>query len=129
MSVFDIAIIVVIAAIVAFAVYRAVGTAKGTRDCCSGDAKNSGGNAGKSFAKADVEDTDPSHYPYEANFEIGGMSCEHCVANVTNALDSVDGTWAEVSLAGGHAHVRAKSPIDVDAYRKVVEEAGYRLIG
>ena len=54
---------------------------------------------------------------------------EHCVESVTRALDSVDGTWATVSLTGGHAHVRSKSPIDENAYRKVIEKAGYRLVG
>ena len=99
-------------------------TATGTRDCCSGAKKSTG----KQFRARSIDDKDESHYPYQADLEIGGMSCEHCVENVTCALDSVDGTWATVSLAGGRAHVRSKSPIDKNAYRKVVEEAGYRLV-
>ena len=128
MNPMDIAIIVVVAAIVVVAVVRMVGTATGKRDCCSGDVKNPGASGGKKFAAADVADKDPAHYPYTAELGIGGMSCEHCVAAVTNALDSLEGTWAEVTLAGGRAVVRAKAPIDESACRNVVEQAGYRLI-
>lgn len=121
----DIALILVVIVVLAIAIRRFVGTATGTRDCCSGAKKS----AGKQFRARTIDDKDESHYPFQADFEIGGMSCEHCVENVTRALDSVDGTWATVSLAGGRAHVRSKSPIDKNAYRKVVEEAGYRLVG
>lgn len=121
----DITLILAVVVILVIAIRRFVGTATGTRDCCSGAKKS----AGKQFRARTIDDKDESHYPYQANFEIGGMSCEHCVENVTRALDSVDGTWATVSLAGGRAHVRSKSPIDENAYRKVVEDAGYRLVG
>ncbi|MCH3947408.1 MAG: heavy-metal-associated domain-containing protein [Olsenella sp.] len=121
----DVVLIAGVVAILVVAIRRFVGTATGTRDCCSGARKS----AGKQFRTRTIEDTDESRYPYQADLEIGGMSCEHCVENVTRALDSVEGTWATVSLAGGRAHVRSKSPIDEDAYRKVIEEAGYRLVG
>jgi copper chaperone CopZ len=75
-----------------------------------------------------VSDIDPSHYPYEAALEVGGMTCEHCVSNVTNALDGVEGTWATVELAGGQARVRSKSPIKEDLLRAALEAAGYRLV-
>ena len=121
----DIILILAVVAILVIAIRRFVGTATGTRDCCSGAKKS----AGQQFRARTIDDKDESHYPYQADLEIGGMSCEHCVENVTRALDSIDGTWATVSLVGGRAHVRSKSPIDENAYRKVVEEAGYRLVG
>ena len=109
------------------AVVRLVGTTKGTRDCCSG-AKKGAASGGRSFPAVEVADKDESHYPYAAELGIGGMSCEHCVAAVTNALDSLDGAWATVELAGGHAHVRSKAPLTERACRQVVEQAGYRLV-
>lgn len=121
----DIILILVVVVILVIAIRRFVGTATGTRDCCSGAKKS----LGKQFRARTIDDKDESRYPYQADLEIGGMSCEHCVESVTRALDSVDGTWATVSLAGGHAHVRSKSPIDENAYRKVIEKAGYRLVG
>ena len=123
----DIAIIAVVAVIVVVAVVRLVGTTKGTRDCCSG-AKKGVASGGRSFPAVEVADKDESHYPYAAELGIGGMSCEHCVAAVTAALDSLPGAWAEVTLAGGQARLRAKRPLDEAAVRSVVEQAGYRLV-
>lgn len=124
----DIAIIVVVLILFVVAAIRMVGTATGKRDCCSGAAKQGGASCGKKFAPARVEDTDPAHYLYAAELGIGGMSCAHCVAAVEAALDAGDGCWAEVTLAGGHALLRAKAPIDEDAVRARVEQAGYRLV-
>lgn len=124
----DIAIIAVIAVIVVVAVVRLVGTTKGTRDCCSG-AKKGAACGGRSFPAVEVADKDESHYPYAAELGIGGMSCEHCVAAVTNALDSLDGRLGHrIELAGGHAHVRSKAPLTEQACPQVVEQAGYRLV-
>lgn len=123
----DIAIVAVVAVVVVVAVVRFVGTTRGTRDCCSG-AKKGGAGSAKAFPKVEISDRDESHYPYEAELEVGGMSCEHCMAAVTNALESVDGVWATVELAGGCAHVRAKAPVSEDACREVIEAAGYRLV-
>ena len=105
----DIAIIAVVAVIVVMAVVRLVGTTKGTRDCCSG-AKKGAASGGRSFPAVEVADKDESHYPYAAELGIGGMSCEHCAAAVTNALDSLDGAWATVELAGGHATCAPRRP-------------------
>ncbi len=124
----DIVIVLIVVAAVVVAAVRFIGTATGKRDCCSGDLKDSAAPDAKKFAEADVADTDPAHYPYTAELGIGGMSCEHCVKAVANALDSVEGTWAEVTLAGGRALVRSKSPIDGAAYRAAVEQAGYRVV-
>ncbi len=124
MNMVDIAIIAVIAVAAFFGIRRMVGTATGRRDCCSGDAKSQA----RTFRATRITDTDPANYPYEADFRIGGMSCEGCAKNVTNALDSVKGTWATVDLDARRAHVRSKNPIDEGAYRAVVEEAGYRVL-
>lgn len=121
----DVVLVLVVAVILAISIRRFVDMATGTRGCCGGAKKT----AGKQFRARTIEDTDEAHYPYRANLEIGGMSCERCAENVTRALDSVDGTWATVSLADGSAQVRSTSPIDEGAYRKVIEEAGYWLAG
>ena len=56
------------------------------------------------------------------------MSCQNCARNVENALDSIEGTWARVDLDTRTAHVLSKQPVDLDAYREVVSESGYRVI-
>lgn len=124
----DIVVVALVVAVVAVAAVRIFGTASGKRDCCSGDSLAADAPAREGFAAADAEDTDPAHYPYVAELSIGGMSCEHCVAAVKNALESIEGNWAEVTLAGGRVVLRAKKPVDEAALREVVERAGYRVL-
>ena len=120
----NVIIIALVVVGVALGARRALGTATGKRDCCSGDAKS----AARKFKSVTISDTDESHYPYQADLTISGMTCNNCVRNVTNALDSIDGTWATVDLDARKAHVRPKTPLDEAAYRNVVSEAGYRVI-
>ena len=75
--------------------------------------------------KVRVTDTDKSHYPYEEDLLISGMTCERCVRNVENALNAVEGTWAKVDLASETAHVLSKQPIDGEKLKQAVTEAGY----
>lgn len=128
MGIADIVVILIVAAAVVLAAVRLVGTATGKRDCCSGDLKQPAGRDAAAFADAGVVDTDPANYPHAAELSVGGMSCERCAASVKNALESIDGNWAEVTLAGGRVVLRAKAPIDEGALKDVVERAGYRLV-
>jgi copper ion binding protein len=60
--------------------------------------------------------------------KIEGMSCQHCVAAVTKALESIDGvTNVKVDLEAGSATYDERVTVDVEAIRRAVEEAGYRL--
>lgn len=122
MNAIDVVLVAVIVALVCVGVKRMAGIASGKRDCCSGEQRS----AAKRFKTARIDDKDETHYPYTADLKIYGMSCDNCVKNVTNALESVNGTWATVDLASGVAHIRSKRPIDEDAYRGAVREAGYR---
>ncbi len=57
--------------------------------------------------------------------DITGMTCDHCVNSVTNALKEVPGvTEAVVSLDEKQAKVTAES-VDVQALIEAVEEEGY----
>ena len=56
--------------------------------------------------------------------EISGMTCNHCVARATKALEAVPGVEsATVTLEPGGAVV--KGDADVDALTAAVREAGY----
>lgn len=117
----DIAIVAVVVVLVVLAIRRAVGVAKGTRDCCSGDTR------GEAPATCGVADTNPDHYPHEATLAVGGMTCEHCASRVESALNALGGTWATVNLAAGTALVRSKQELDEKACRTALDKAGYRL--
>lgn len=119
MNVSTVVVIIIIAIIFVFAGRQAYRTWTGKSSCCGGD------SGIKTPKKVKVADTDEANYPYNADLKIGGMTCEKCVQHVQNALNSVDGTWARVDLDSKSAHVLSKSPINLDAYEKAVEAAGY----
>lgn len=89
------------------------------KSCCSD------GASGKKAKKVVVVDTDESHYSYHDELLIGGMSCDGCAQNVTNALNALDGVWAKVTYADHTARVRSKRPIDREALETAVRGAGY----
>jgi copper chaperone len=68
----------------------------------------------------------------QEHYLVEGMSCGHCVASVTEEVSAVDGvTNVSVDLnAGGASRVMVVSskPIQVDAIRSAVTEAGYSLV-
>jgi copper chaperone CopZ len=58
--------------------------------------------------------------------KIGGMSCEHCVKHVTEALEGVNGVKsAKVSLKNGEAVVKHEDGASVEAMKAAVVQAGY----
>lgn len=58
------------------------------------------------------------------DIKISGMSCQHCVRAVTQAIESVAGVESVVvDLALGQA--RVMGPVDTDALIAAVTAAGY----
>ncbi len=58
---------------------------------------------------------------------ISGMTCGHCQARVTRALEAVSGVRnAEVDLASGEARVETDDGVEIDLLIRAVDEAGYR---
>lgn len=59
---------------------------------------------------------------------IEGMSCQHCVAHVTRALEGVEGvTNVQVSLENKSATLDATDAVTPDALRQAVADAGYEV--
>jgi len=59
---------------------------------------------------------------------VVGMTCQHCVASVTEEVSDLPGvTGVDVDLANGTLTVTADQPLSDDAVRGAVEEAGYQL--
>ncbi|MBW0114341.1 heavy-metal-associated domain-containing protein [Pseudonocardia abyssalis] len=64
----------------------------------------------------------------ETTYTVTGMTCEHCVASVTEEISEIDGVTAvAVDLPTGGVTVSSTAPIDQADVRNAVEEAGYRL--
>jgi copper chaperone CopZ len=64
-------------------------------------------------------------------YRVTGMTCEHCVAAVTEELTALDGvTTVTVDLAAGGTSdvtVDSREPLDHDDVVRAVDEAGYAL--
>lgn len=58
--------------------------------------------------------------------KIEGMMCSHCQAAVTKALESLEGTKAEVNLEKKEAYV--ETGLEKEALKKAVEDAGYQVV-
>jgi copper ion binding protein len=65
-----------------------------------------------------------------STYTVVGMTCGHCVSSVKEEVGQVPGvTGVEVDLASGALTVTAEAPVDADAVRAAVEEAGYEVAG
>ncbi|MEU0937163.1 MULTISPECIES: heavy-metal-associated domain-containing protein [unclassified Embleya] len=65
-----------------------------------------------------------------ATFTVSGMTCGHCVSSVTEEVSEVSGvTDVKVELASGLVTVTSEQPVDPDAVRAAVVEAGYQVVG
>ena len=115
-------IVLVVIALGMFFGLRRIAASTHGKSCCSD------GASGKKAKKVVVVDTDESHYPYSEELLVGGMSCDGCAQNVTNALNALDGVWATVTYADHTARVRSKNPIDRDALEAAVKDAGYYVM-
>ncbi|MBW0114157.1 heavy-metal-associated domain-containing protein [Pseudonocardia abyssalis] len=64
----------------------------------------------------------------EHTWTVTGMTCEHCVASVTEEITEIDGVTAvAVDLPTGAVTVRSAAPLDDGAVRAAVAEAGYAV--
>lgn len=113
-------IIIFVAAV--FAGRKMIATWTGRSDCCG-----AGGDVAAKPKKVKVADTNEANYPYAEDIKVSGMSCEECVRNVENALNALGDTWASVDLRTGNAHIRSKKPVDVEAAKKAITDAGYYI--
>lgn len=65
-----------------------------------------------------------------ATYTVTGMTCEHCVASVTEELSELSGVTAvDVQLATGAVTVTSEHELSPDEVAKAVSEAGYQLAG
>jgi len=63
-----------------------------------------------------------------ATYTVTGMTCEHCVASVTEEISELPGVrGVDVDLPTGAVTVTSEQPLDEAAVRGAVEEAGYQL--
>lgn len=63
-------------------------------------------------------------------YQVSGMTCEHCVRAVSTEVGALPGVRdVAVDLATGAVTVASDQPLDPEAVRAAVDEAGYQLAG
>jgi copper chaperone len=60
-------------------------------------------------------------------FQVEGMSCQHCVAAVTRSIHEID-SQAQVRVDLEHGRVIVESSQSVDALKEAIDEAGYAVL-
>ena len=64
----------------------------------------------------------------DLTFVVEGMTCDHCVRAVTGELSALPGvTGVDVDLATGRVSVSSDLPLNDDAVRAAVAEAGFEV--
>ncbi|MFF9059438.1 heavy-metal-associated domain-containing protein [Streptomyces sp. NPDC014882] len=63
-------------------------------------------------------------------YQVSGMTCGHCEGAVSREISALDGVTAVTAVAGtGEVTVTSAAPLDEEAVRAAVDEAGYELAG
>lgn len=112
MSLADIFVIILIAAALAFIVYRAVKKLSSAETCC--------GTKKEKRTWKRLENPIGS-----VTLHVSGMRCENCAARITNAINAMDGCSARVSLSTGEVKVYFDRETDKARLISAVESLGY----
>ena len=100
MSAMNAVLIILLLLLISLAVVTAARKMRRGGGCC--------GEHEAAEKKVAAADRNKSHYPWAATLGIGGMTCENCSRKVENALNTLKGTWASVSISSHSARVLCK---------------------
>ncbi|WP_043264421.1 heavy-metal-associated domain-containing protein [Streptomyces sp. CT34] len=65
-----------------------------------------------------------------ATYQVTGMTCGHCEGAVSAEIGELAGVSSVQAVAAtGLVTVTSKAPLDEEAVRAAVDEAGYELVG
>ncbi|MFI9718153.1 heavy-metal-associated domain-containing protein [Streptomyces sp. NPDC052396] len=63
-------------------------------------------------------------------YQVSGMTCGHCEGAVNSEISAIAGvTSVKADATTGRVTVTATGPLDDEAVRAAVDEAGYELAG
>ncbi|MFD3731179.1 heavy-metal-associated domain-containing protein [Streptomyces sp. NPDC058632] len=65
-----------------------------------------------------------------AVYKVSGMSCGHCEGAVSGEISEIPGVASVKAVAAtGEVTVVSAAPLDEEAVRAAVDEAGFELVG
>ena len=117
MSAADLISIVILVIIIFVAVKYSIPHFKGEGACCGG-----GGSKRKAVKPKKLDKV-----LSVKTVKIDGMTCKNCVARVQNALNSVDGISAKVSLGSKSANVKLGRDISDSEISDIISDLGYTV--
>ncbi|MBZ4319345.1 heavy-metal-associated domain-containing protein [Streptomyces huiliensis] len=63
-------------------------------------------------------------------YQVTGMTCGHCESAIGSELSALDGvTSVKAEASANRVTVVSTGPLDDEAVRAAVDEAGYELVG
>ncbi|MFJ8943270.1 heavy-metal-associated domain-containing protein [Streptomyces sp. NPDC102395] len=63
-------------------------------------------------------------------FKVSGMSCGHCEGAVSGEISELPGVSSvQAAASSGEVTVVSAEPLDEEAVRAAVDEAGFELVG
>ncbi|MBA4864168.1 heavy-metal-associated domain-containing protein [Streptomyces sp. PSKA54] len=63
-------------------------------------------------------------------YKVSGMTCGHCESATSQEISALAGVIAvKAAAAAGEVTVTSTAPLDEEAVRAAVDEAGYELVG
>ena len=63
-------------------------------------------------------------------YKVSGMSCGHCEGSVSGEISGLPGVSSVKAVAStGEVTVVSTAPLDAEAVRAAVDEAGFELVG
>ncbi|MEV0917041.1 heavy-metal-associated domain-containing protein [Streptomyces sp. NPDC049967] len=63
-------------------------------------------------------------------YQVTGMTCGHCEGAVSEEISGIEGVTSVKAVAStGQVTVTSRAPLDEEAVRAAVDEAGYELAG
>ena len=113
----NVILLIFLAILVVWAVRGTIRKARKGSGCC--------GEFEEAEKKVCVADHDKRHYPYSVSLKIGGMTCETCARKVENALNRIDGVWADVSISSHTAKILCMTRPEETVIREAIRNAGY----
>jgi len=60
----------------------------------------------------------------QTEYVVSGMTCDHCVAHVTQEVSALPGVQAVNVSLDGRMVVTSENPVDFPAIQEAVDEAG-----
>ncbi|MET8563879.1 heavy-metal-associated domain-containing protein [Streptomyces flaveolus] len=94
------------------------------------DQTNSGSSCCGSCGTGAATDVQVHGIGVTTTYKVSGMTCGHCETAVSQEISALDGVTAVTAVAEtGEVRVTSAAPLDQEAVRAAVDEAGYELVG